>query len=127
MNFTDWLTFEMRQRGWTQAELAIRSGVTPGAISHIFSGTRKPGIEMLRGIARALSLPNERVFRAAGALDDENTSSQDEPAPPPNLGEWIRLYSEADEETRELLIDLAHFFSQRSARQKKAGQIEIAQ
>src|SRR5512133_1455497 len=112
MTFTEWLQFEMSQRGWNRADLADNSGVTRGAISHIFSGSRQPGLEMLRGIARSLQLPSEQVFRAAGLFEDTPGQIAGPPQPP-GLGEWIHLFMDADEDTREVMLDNARFFSQR--------------
>lgn len=119
MTFIEWLSHEMAQRDINQAELADRAEVTRGAISHIFSGTRRPGIEMLQSLARALALPTEQVFRAAGLLDDGPYQLALDP-PPADLGEWIYLFKSADEQTREIMLDNARFFSQRAARQNKA-------
>jgi len=73
MEFTTWLFEKMKNKGWTQSELATRAGVTETAISDVLSQRRKPGKKLCIGIARALDLPPEQVFRAAGLFP---------PAPP---------------------------------------------
>jgi len=113
MTFIEWLSDEIHRRGWTQAELADRSGVTRGAISHLFSGTRNPGVEIITKMARALEIPTAEVFRAAGLLETD-------PEQPPRLGEWVRMFMEADDATRDLMLENARFFSERGARKKRA-------
>jgi transcriptional regulator with XRE-family HTH domain len=68
VSFSEWLLSEIRERGISQSELARRSGVTRTAISDVVTGRRNPGKELANGIATALSLPPEQVFRAAGIL-----------------------------------------------------------
>ena len=68
IDFSDWLSGQMRKQGITQADLARLSGVTTGAISLILSGSRSVGTEAATSIAKALRLPPEIVFRAAGLL-----------------------------------------------------------
>ena len=106
MDFTEWLTQEMQKRGWSQAELARESGITKGALSHIFSGTRKPGVIMLKAIAQAFYLPAEHVFRIAGLLETDDPPSDSDKIS--DLDEWIRIFVEADAETRQQLLDGAH-------------------
>ncbi len=50
------------------AELARKAGIDKGIISRILNRERRPSPESLEAIARALKLPSETVFRAAGLL-----------------------------------------------------------
>lgn len=68
IDFTEWLTNELTVKGWDQAELSRRSGITTAHISRIMTGQRHPGTEALSGIAHALRLPAEDLFRRAGLL-----------------------------------------------------------
>ena len=54
-------------------ELARRSGKSHGTISNTLSGKTRPQPDTLRGVARALGVPAEVLFRLAGdlALPDE--------------------------------------------------------
>ena len=67
-NFGEWLKQQIEIKRISQKELSQKSGVTPAQISRIIGGTRGVGPDALMGIARALKLPNETVFRAAGLL-----------------------------------------------------------
>lgn len=102
-DFTNWLTYELKLRGWDQAELARRSGVTTAQISRIITGERKTGPEVSRKIARALHLPPEEVFRQAGLLPRQSLQS-------PGLEELVHLYTEMGEDDRERLLAVARVF-----------------
>ncbi len=69
--FTRWPGGEMDKRGWSQSELARRSRpkITPTLVSQVMSG-QKPGEKFLTGIAFALGIPREEVFRRAGLLPE---------------------------------------------------------
>jgi len=68
MEFVDWLNTEVEKRGWTFNELARQAGLSSGAVSLVLSSQRGAGPEFCNGIARALHVPAERVFRLAGLL-----------------------------------------------------------
>lgn len=69
MEFPDWLQSEMDKRGMSQSDLARSSGINRQVISTYVNRQRtKPDPEVLIAIARALRLPPETVFRAAGLL-----------------------------------------------------------
>lgn len=67
-NFPEWLKKELESRGLSQSELARSAGVTRAAINGILTGARGPGTDLCNGIARALKIPPEEVYRAAGLL-----------------------------------------------------------
>jgi transcriptional regulator with XRE-family HTH domain len=68
VTFVTWLDTELDKRGWNRSELARRAGFTPGALTHIYSGKRKPGINLCNAIAKAMNIQPEEVQRAAGLL-----------------------------------------------------------
>lgn len=68
-DFADWLIEQMNKRGWSQADLANAAGLNRQVISTYVNRQRqKPDSEVLVALARALHLPPETVFRAAGLL-----------------------------------------------------------
>lgn len=67
-NFINWLEVELRNRGWSRAELARRANLNQSSLSMIWSGQRKPGNDLCEAIAHALGYPPETVYRAAGLL-----------------------------------------------------------
>lgn len=72
--FGDWLQRELDNRGWDQAELSRRSGISSAQVSRIVTGGRRPGRDSIDGIARALRLPPEDVLRQAGILPPKNVN-----------------------------------------------------
>ena len=68
-NFVKWLTAQMRERNWSQADLARASGVHKQIIHYYLTKSAKaPHAHVLAKIAYALELPVEQVYRAAGFL-----------------------------------------------------------
>lgn len=76
-DFSTWLTRQLAQRKISPAALAKASRKSPAIISRILSGERQPAPETLEAIARALSLPPETVFRAAGLLPPRPAVSEE--------------------------------------------------
>ena len=65
-NFGNWLLNVLREREMSQSELARVAGISKGTVSNLINGTSGIGQDSLLAIARALRLPPETVFRAAG-------------------------------------------------------------
>jgi len=61
----------MEKKGWTQAELARRSRISEGSVSHVIRGTRSAGFDFCEGVAQAFGYPVATVYRAAGLLPPE--------------------------------------------------------
>lgn len=111
-NFSTWLSEQMDKRNLTQAELARLAGVTRSAINGVLTGTRGPGNDLCLAIARALRLPPETVFRAAGLLPPE-------PEYVPLLDEWNAVFYELTPDEQQELIDIARL---KVDRRKSPGQ-----
>jgi len=108
-NFSEWLNDELERRGWSQSEAARRGGISSQMISVVLSETANPGLETLRGIARAFRMPLEDVFRLAGILPHRRVIG--EPRALYAFGEddevrLVRLYRELPENDRGLVIEL---------------------
>lgn len=75
--FSDWLTGEMRLRGYDidqrgeQARFARDADLHPGILSRLLKGGTDPDIRTARIIAQALNYPPTRVLIAAGLLPTE--------------------------------------------------------
>lgn len=74
--FSDWLEQELKEQGLTQSELARRAGVTRAAINGVLSGARGPGVDLIKGIAKAFNIPAEEVFRRADILPPTVTKNE---------------------------------------------------
>ena len=70
MDFANWLQAEMNQRNWNQADLSRASRLSPALVSRIMTGTRNPGPNACKQIARALGYSVEVVYKMAGLLND---------------------------------------------------------
>lgn len=73
--FLNYVNAGMHERGWSQADLVIASGLAPSAISNILSKKRRAGVDACRAIARAFGAPEEQTLRAAGLLKDQPKTS----------------------------------------------------
>lgn len=69
--FNDWLNDELKERGWSQADLVRKTGISSAQLSRISTGLRSPGVDTCRAIARALGYSAPHVLRIAGLIDDE--------------------------------------------------------
>lgn len=68
LDFSKWLQNRLDELGWTQADLARKSGLTTAAISRIMTEDRSIGLKSCTAIARALNIPIEDIMIAAGLL-----------------------------------------------------------
>lgn len=111
LEFGQWLSGEMKKRGWSQADLAKKADVSRATISRVISGTRNVGPDLCLSLAIALKVPAEEIFRIAGILPPEpnNEKAKDDP---PGLGEWIWHYLQAGDEDRDELLEFARFKAQ---------------
>lgn len=101
-NFPRWLQRELNKRGWDQAELARRGDITAAHISRIVSGLRQPGPDFCKGVARALRVPPERVFRLAGLLPPRIIGAQNEE----QKHELLDYFDALDPDTRHTIVTL---------------------
>ncbi len=75
--FIEWLDKQREKHGWTRAKLARMAGVSPTIIYLIANGKREPGSLLCNGMAKALNLPREEVYRAAGLLEASTRASEE--------------------------------------------------
>jgi transcriptional regulator with XRE-family HTH domain len=70
--FSEWLNEQIQRSGLTQRALAKAAGVYPATISKLLNGkTTRPDPESCLGLARALKIAPETIYRAAGLLPGE--------------------------------------------------------
>ena len=53
----------LKVAGITQAELAKRAGINPGALNHFMQGRREPRIKNLRKLAEATGISIENLVK----------------------------------------------------------------
>jgi len=68
----------MERRHISQAELSVRSSLTPSTISRWLRGLRSPEPSYLRKVLQVLDIPEQEGFRAAGLLWEEMPVEQDD-------------------------------------------------
>lgn len=104
LEFTDWLHNELRRRGWEQADLVRRSGMSQSQISRIMNGMRRPGPEAMTNIARALHVPADEAFRRAGLLPPENANLT--LGDQRSFAEMVEMIAALTPENQRLVFDL---------------------
>lgn len=105
MSFIEYLDPLRIERGWTWAKLARQSGISPSAIYLIKAGARNPGIDVCDGIAGALHLPPEQIYRAAGILPSK-------PEADALLEELIFIFKTLDPDLQHILVRAARGIQQ---------------
>jgi transcriptional regulator with XRE-family HTH domain len=112
MEFSEWLVDELKQRGWTNADLANTAGISRGSVTNIISGMRSPGTDICERIARAFKIPPEVVYRRAGLLPPE-------PEPDEKRQELMHLFGMMSAENRDDTIDYARMKLEKQERENK--------
>lgn len=77
------LTAERQQRGWSQAEVARRTGLHPTTISHLESQDIKPWPSYRKRLARLFGVPPDQLFAERKA--EMGGSNHDIKKDPPRL------------------------------------------
>ena len=68
INFSEWLQAEIDKRGWSQSDLARSADLNRAVINKLLNGKSHPQPATLEAISRALKVPIEITYRAAGLL-----------------------------------------------------------
>jgi transcriptional regulator with XRE-family HTH domain len=66
--FSEWLQAEMDKRDWSQSDLARSADLNRAVINKLLNGKSHPQPPTLGAISRALKIPIEITYRAAGLL-----------------------------------------------------------
>jgi len=112
--FVCWLQAEMDRRGWNQADLARESGLSRGAVGNVLRQERDPGKDFLIGIAYALKLPPETVFRIAGLLPEVSEETE-------YSKQLVHLAGQLPEQLRNQLLEYARFLVAQVEAEGKQG------
>lgn len=68
INFSEWLQAEVDKRNWSQSDLARAADLNRAVINKLLNGKSHPQPATLEAISRALKIPVEIAYRAAGLL-----------------------------------------------------------
>lgn len=112
LEFHNWLQQEMKKRGWSQADLAREAGLSRGAVGNVLRQEREPGKGFLIGIAQALRLPPEEVFRIAGILPDTNEDDS-------YAKEAAHLVGLLPEEKKQIAVDYIRFLLEMEEKKRR--------
>ncbi len=70
MTFTEIIDEELNRRNWTRSDLAREAKLNSASLSLVWSGQRKPGLEMCVKIAKALGVSEISVLRWAKLIPE---------------------------------------------------------
>jgi transcriptional regulator with XRE-family HTH domain len=97
MTFVTFIDEELKKRGWRRADLARAAGVSDTALTLVYNGQRKPGVDLCQAIARALKIPPEIVYRHAGLLPNIKADS-------PEFEELKYWFDQMTDDEQELFL-----------------------
>jgi transcriptional regulator with XRE-family HTH domain len=100
MNFSEWLTLELANRGWSRSEAARRGKISSSMFDKVINGHSKPGTRFLDGIAQAFGISPIIVYRKAGLLPDVNTDKI-------TFVDWQDLLAQLSPEEQEEMHQIA--------------------
>ena len=100
----EYLESNLRQRGWTQADLARHAGLDSGLINNYISGRRNIGATSALAIAKAFKVAPEIVFRKAGLLPNVPESTAEEE-------QLLYLFRQMTPDQRRDVLEYADFKS----------------
>ena len=100
-----WVSEEIERRGWSQGELARRSGISRPLISQVLAGDVPPSADFGIKIAHALGEAPEKVLRLAGILP----ASEDDPT----LTQIVDIMRNLSPEQRRQVVEFAKFLYRR--------------
>ena len=100
IEFGQWLQAEREKHGWSQSELARRSGQYRQVINKIENGGGSPAVETYLALADALELSPIVLFRAAGLLPPSTEERV-------TLDDWMHLLGQLPPEDQEEMRQIA--------------------
>jgi len=99
-SFGMWLQQQREKLGISQAELARLAGLNRAVVNKMENNATKPEAETLLATSRALKLPPETVFRAAGLLPPKPEHNE-------RITEATYILSMLEEEDIDEIIQIA--------------------
>lgn len=110
---TDLGAFIRQQREWANIslrKLADKAGISNPYLSQIERGLRKPSAEILKSIARGLSIQAESLYSRAGLLEEGFS--------PPTVVEAVETDSQLNQRQKQVLLDIYRTFVQSGAKEE---------
>ena len=91
-------------------KLADKAGISNPYLSQIERGLRKPSAEILKSIARGLSIQAESLYSRAGLLEEGFS--------PPTVVEAIEADSQLNQRQKQVLLDIYRTFVQSGTKEE---------
>jgi transcriptional regulator with XRE-family HTH domain len=113
-DFVEWLKIEIKNRGWSQADLSRKSGISPSQITRLFNGERGIGGDSIIAISQALNIPVNLVFEKARSIQPKTNLS-------PIKRQIMHLAEQADDDDLELIIGMLEKAAERKQSRNKNG------
>ena len=89
----------LRERGWSQRELARRANVSHTSIAKVLNGEKRPTSEFCQAIAPAIGVSIDEIYQWAGLLPEGPEES------PPEFEDWGRRLARLSEEKRRVALE----------------------
>jgi len=115
MEFVEWLNSAIEAKGWSRAEFARQTKLSPSQVTRLLNGERGIGEQSLNSIAIALKLPASLLFEKAGFLPSKPGLFSDKQR------ELLHLAETADEDAIDMAIAMLE-----TAMKQKANRIKVA-
>lgn len=98
---------ELREKnGWSQSELAEKSGISTSAISQFESGGRTPSAPILRKLATTLNTTIDYLLGIQTSANDANDKA------------FYRNFQELDENSKALILNQIEFLKNQNKQKK---------
>jgi transcriptional regulator with XRE-family HTH domain len=91
-------------------KLADKAGISNPYLSQIERGLRKPSAEILKSIARGLSISAESLYSRAGLLEEGFS--------PPTVIEAVETDAQLNQRQKQVLLDIYRTFVQTGAKEE---------
>lgn len=91
-------------------KLADKAGISNPYLSQIERGLRKPSAEILKSIARGLSIQAESLYSRAGLLEEGFS--------PPTVVEAVETDEQLNQRQKQVLLDIYRTFVQTGAKEE---------
>lgn len=118
--FKDWLKRERESRSLTQGELGALIGTSGAYVQHMEAGRRRPGLDIMEGLARVFGLTIEQI-RAEVRMAPETFPAEQlrrEGLPEHELDRYARYWARYPAD-REALLESAHDLARAYAKQQQ--------
>lgn len=115
-DFVSWINEQLKERSWSQAELARRGHFSTGALSRIMNRERMPGVDICRGIAEAFGMRDVDVMKIAGLADSPSPDEQT-----PSLREMISRFMALSDKDQEAVLDHVRALDEMRHAQQRRG------